>query len=303
MPQRHFMLRLLVASMVFASLFGIAEAQGKGKGKNGSTNTVKVGAGMPSVTQIQSSIQQIDQQLQDRQKAFDESKKKLAQVQQVHHQASLVHKQQLQDLSQAKKFAAMTAKSDPTWTAARNAVITLQNEMTDLRKQVVNSLKDREDYRQAIQLHEKALTEKQSSGGSTATEDSRKAAAVKVAETAKALRTIEDVAMADRSDFKELSRKLKEAEAEVARAAKKAHEIEENDSKVASAKTGFVRTNAALKEAEQQLAQAQNAANGIQQNMQALSRQKSELSSQAQALSRLTSGTKGNQSKNSKGKR
>ena len=302
MPQRHFLLRLLVVNLAIALSSGAVEAQSKGK--KGSTNTVKVGAGMPSVTQIQSSIQQIDKQLQDRQKAFDDAKKKLDQVQQVQHQASLVHKQQLHDLSQAKKFAATTAKSDPAWTTARDQVTALQKEMTGLRKQVVESIKDREDYRQAVQLHDKAIAEKQSSGGATATEESRRAVAVKVAETAKSLRTIEDVVMADRSDFKELSRKLKEVEAEVARAAKKAHETEENDPKVGSAKIGFVRTNAALKEADQQLAQAQNAANGIQQNMQALNRQKTDLNSQAQALSRLTSGSKGNKSNNnSKGKR
>lgn len=301
MFQRHCFLRLLVANLVVALSIGLAEAQSRSR--NSKTNTVKVGAGMPSAAQLQSSIQQIDTQLQARQKAYDEAKKKLDQAQQVHHQASLIHKQQLQDLSQAKKFAATNAKSDPAWTAARDNVAALQKEMTDLRKQVVDSLKDREDYRQAVQLHDSALAEKQSNGGSTASEEARKAAAVKVSETAKALRTIEDVAMADRTDFKELSRKLKEAEAEVAKAAKKAHETEENDPKVSSAKIGFQRTNAALKEADQQLAQAQNAANGIQQNMQALNRQKSDLNSQAQAISRLTSGTKGNNSNNSKGKR
>ncbi len=301
MSQRHGWLLLLIASLVIALSNGTAEAQKNNK--KGSTNTVKVGAGMPSVTQIQSNIQQIDTQIQARQKAYDDAKKKLDQAQQVHHQASLVHKQQLQDLSQAKKFAAMNAKSDRAWTAARDNVTALQKEMTELRKQVVESIKEREDYHQAVQLHDKALAEKQSNGGSTASEETRRAVAVKVAETAKTIRTIEDVVMADRTDFKELSRKLKDAEAEVARAAKKAHETEENDPKVASAKVAFVRTNSALKDAEHQLAQAQSVTNGIQQNMQALSRQKTDLNNQAQALSRLTSGTKGNKSNSSKGKR
>ena len=301
MSQRHLLLRLLVANLVVALSIGLAEAQSRSR--NSSRNTVKVGAGMPSAAQLQSSIQQIDTQLQARQKAYGDAKKVLDKAQQDQHQAALVHKQQLQDLSQAKKFAAMNAKSDPAWAAALDQVAALQKEMADLRKKVVDSIKDREDYRQAVQLHDNALAEKQSNGGSTASEEARKAGAVKVSETAKTIRTIEDIVMVDRSDFKELNGKLKEAEAEVAKAAKKAHEIEEYDSKVASAKVGFVRTNSALKEADQNLAQAQNVTGGIQQNMQALNRQKSDLAGQAQALSRLTSGSRGNNSNNSKGKR
>ncbi|MBC7821396.1 MAG: hypothetical protein IAG10_31295 [Planctomycetaceae bacterium] len=303
MSVRNLLWRAVVVTLTLALSVGTAEAQKKGGGKSGTKgSSVKVGAGMPTPEQIQKSVEQIDKAIQERQKSFDEAKKKLDMVQQEHHSAELLHRQQLRDLSQAKKFAAQTAKQDPAWSAARAKAVDLQKEMADVRKQVVESLREREDYRQAIQAREAALAKQSSSRGSEVTDDERKRLIQKVSESTQAIRTLEDVVLADRSDAKELARKLKDAEAEVAQAAKKAHDLENNDSKVASAKVGFVRTSAALKEAQQRLAESQNAAAGIQSGIQALAQQKAGLTAQEQMLKKLgaSGGTNKGSSKNNK---
>ncbi|MFM9961319.1 MAG: hypothetical protein ACKV2Q_08840 [Planctomycetaceae bacterium] len=303
MSVRDWLWRSLFVALVLGLLVGSAEAQKKGSSKKGTKGAgVKVGAGMPNPDQIHKHIEQIDKEIQERQKAFGEARKRLDKAQQEHHTVELQHQQQLRELSQAKKFAAQNAKQDPAWNTARAKAVELQKEMADLRKQVVQSLQEREDYRRAIQVHAEAQENQRLSRSSEVTDEMRKQLAQKVSESAQAIRTIEDVVLADRSDAKELARKLKDAEAEVGKAAKQAHMREENDPKVASAKVGFVRTNAALKEADQKLAEANRSAAGIQSGIQALAQQKSGLANQEQMLKKLAASSGGNKG-NSKKKR
>lgn len=304
MSVRVLLWRVMLLTLVLALSVGSAEAQKKGNTKGGTKGAgVKVGAGMPSPEQIHKGVEQIEKEIQERQKSFAEAKKNFDKVQQEHHVVELQHQQQLRDLSQAKKFASMNAKQDPAWNSARARAVDLQKQVADLRKQVAESLKEREDYRRAIQIHEEAIAKQQSSRSSEVTDEMRKQLAQQVSESSQAIRAIEDVALADRSDAKELARKLKAAEADVGQAAKKAHDQENNDPKVASAKVGFVRTSAALKEAEQKLAEAHRAAAGIQSSIQALAQQKSGLVNQEQMLKKLTAsggGTNKGKSKNKK---
>ena len=287
--------RAVIVTLTLALLASSAEAQKKGGGKNGTKGAgVKVGAGLPTPEQIHTRVEQIDKAIQDRQKSLDEARKKLDKVQQEHHTAELQHQQQLRDLSQAKKFASLNAKQDPAWSAAKNQAVELQKELAEVRKKVVESIREREDYRRAVQVHEELLAQQRSSRSSETNDDDRKRLVQKVSESAQAIRTIEDVVLADHSGAKELARKLKEAEAEVAKAAKRAHDIEDNDPKVASAKVGFVRTNAALKEVQQRLSESQNAAAGIQSSIQALGQQKAGLAAQEQMMKKLAASSGGN---------
>lgn len=298
MKVRHCLWCAAVTALTLTLSAGSAEAKKKTRGKGG--NQVKVGTGLPSAEQLHKNVEQIDKEIQSRQKSLAEANKSLEKAQQEHRSAEQQHRSQQKELSQAKKFAAMTAKADPKWQAAREQLVTLQKEMAELRKQIVESIRDKEDYRQAVQLHEAALAEQRSSRSAEASEETRKALAVKVSATAQAIRTIEDVALANHSGAKEVMRRLKEAETDVAQAAKKAHTVEENDSKVASAKVGFMRTNGALKEATQRLEVAQSHAGGIQSGIQALHAQKSSLASQELAMKKLSPGGGTNKGKGKK---
>ena len=298
MAVRHCLWCAVVAALTLTLSAGSAEAQKKTRGKRG--NQVKVGAGMPSAEQIHKSIEQIDKDIQSQQKSLAEANKSLEKAQQEHRSAEQQHRSQQRELSQAKKFAAMTAKSDPKWQAAREQLAEVQKEMAELRKQIVESIRDKEDYHRAAQLHEAALAEQRSSRSAEVSEETRKALAVKVSATAQAIRTIEEVALANHSEAKDLARRLKEVETDVAHAAKKAHTIEEHDSKVASAKIGFTRTNGVLKEATQRLDAAQSHAGGIQSGIQALQKQKSGLASQEQTLKQMNPGGGTNKGKGKK---
>ena len=96
--------------------------------------------------------------------------------------------------------------------------------------------------------------------------------------TAKKL--IEDVAMADNSEAKELTQQIKEATAELGAASKKKTEAIETDAKLSSAKTAFLRTRDELKKAKTDLDQADGEANRIRSAMLALVNQRASIQNQ-----------------------
>ena len=271
-------------------------AQGRGR----TNGTVKIGANGLNTQQIQQQLQNIATQMKQAEKPLKEANDKIAEERRSFQKAELEHKQNIRDLSQAKKLAEEDSKNLPELKAAHKKMAEANDQLSSVRKKVIESLtKDKEEYRAAVKSHEAAVEEQKAQSGTDVAIETRKNLAKKVSDLSLRRKAIEDVAMADHSEAKELTSKLKEATAEVAAASKKKHDLIENDPKTASAKVGFQRTRDALKKAKADLDQAENEHGRIQSQLQTLHNQQANLQSQQQLMQKMQ-GNKGNNNYNGK---
>ena len=286
--------RLFVFAILIANTTPLL-AQGRGR----TNTTVKIGANGLNPQQIQQQLQNLTNQMKQAEKPLKEANDKVAEERRTYQKAELEHKQNQRDLSQAKKLAEEEAKNLPELKEAQKKMNELNEQLAAVRKKVIESLtRDKEEYRSATKAHEEALEEQKAKSGAEVSMETRKAIAKKVSDLSLRRRAIEDVAMADNSEAKELTAKLKEATADVAAASKKKHDLIENDPKTASAKVGFQRTRDALKKAKAALDEAEGNVGRIQSQLQTLRNQQANLQSQQQTMQQMQ-GNKGNQ----KGKR
>lgn len=283
------LLRLLIVVSLTANT-SMLLAQGRGR----VNTTVKIGANGLTPEQIQQQIQNISNQMKQAEKPLKEANDKVVEERRAFQKAELEHKQNMRDLSQAKKLAEESAKNLPELKDAQKKMNEVSDQLAAVRKKVIESLiKEKDEYRVAVKAHEDALDEQKAQSGADVGVETRKATAKKVSDLSLRRRAIEDVAMADNSEAKELVTKLKEATAEVAAASKKKHDLIENDPKTASAKVGFQRTRDALKQAKADLDQAEGESNRIQSQLQTMRNQQANLQSQQQMMQKMQS-NKGN---------
>lgn len=286
---------LLVAVLLLVSTTPVM-AQGRGRG--GTRGGVQIGAGGGQQNQqaMQQQIQQIGQQLQEGERVLEEASEKATEVRQVWQKVDGEHKQNLRELAQAKKFAEEEAKNSPELKSAKEKLEGLRGELAEIRKKVIATLtSENEDYQKASKVHEKAVAEQKANTGASVSPETRKELAKKVSDADKNKKTIEDVAMADDSEAKELVKQIKEATAELGVASKKKTESIETDPKLSSAKTAFMRTRDELKKAKADLDQADGEANRIRSAMQALVNQRASIQNQINLQQRMQQGGQGNQ--------
>ena len=287
--------RLIIVAVLIANAAPLL-AQGRGR----TNGTVKIGANGLNTQQIQQQLQNIATQLKQAEKPLKEVNDKIAEERRSFQKAELEHKQNIRDLSQAKKLAEEDSKNLPELKAAQKKMTEANDQLSSVRKKVIESLiKDKEEYRTAVKSHEEAVEEQKAQSGVDIAIETRKNLAKKVSDFSLRRKAIEDVAMADNSEAKELTSKLKEATAEVAAASKKKHDLIENDPKTASAKVGFQRTRDARKKAKADLDQAENEHGRIQSHLQTLHNQQANLQSQQQLMQKMQ-GNKGGNNYNGK---
>ncbi len=280
-------------ALALGLMLGLGNEAAWAQGRGGQSGGIQVGAGGGTQNQqaMQQAIQQINQQLQQGQRVLSEAGEKADDVRSEYQKANAEHKQNMKELTQAKKFAEDEAKNLPEFKAAREKTDELRKELADVRQTVVEQLmKDKDDYQTARKAHELALSEQKANSGTGVPQETRRVLAKKVSDAEKKLRTIEDVAMADNSEAKAVKEKMKEAVAEIAAQAKKRKDAVENDQRLSSAKVGFQRTRDALKIAKQNLDQAEGELNGIRSQMMALANQGAALQAQQQLQQRTQQG-------------
>lgn len=282
----------LVAAVVLGN---VAPTMAQGRGGRGGAGGVQIGAGGQQNQQaMQQRIQQIGQQLQEGDRVLSEANEKATEFRQVWQKADADHKQNLRELAQAKKFAEEDAKNLPELKAAKEKLETLRGELADVRKKVIETLiQENEDYQKAVKVYEEAVARQKANGGIGAPPEIRKELTKKTSEADKAKKTIEEVAMADNSEAKELNKQIKEAMAELGAASKKKTEAIETDAKLNSAKTAFLRTRDELKKAKADRDQADGEVNRIRSAMQALVNQRAAIQSQMQLQQRMQPGGNG----------
>lgn len=280
-------------AVVILCLMSVTPAMAQGRSRGSSRGGVQIGAGGGQQNQqaMQQQIQQIGQQLQQGETVLTEASEKSTEVRQVWQKADTDHKQNLRELAQAKKSAEEEAKNSPELKAAKDKLETLRGELADVRKKVIETLlKENEDYQKASKVHEAAVAEQKANTGASVAPETRKELTKKVADADKNKRTIEDVAMANDSDAKELAKQVKEATAELGMASKRKTESIESDPKLSSAKVAFLRTRDELKKAKTDLDQADGEANRIRSAMQALVNQRAALQNQINQQQRMQQG-------------
>ncbi|TXT36801.1 MAG: actin B [Planctomycetota bacterium] len=286
-------------AVVILCLMSVTPAMAQGRGRGSSRGGVQIGAGGGQQNQqaMQQQIQQIGQQLQQGQQVLTDASEKATEVRQVWQKADADHKQNLRELAQAKKSAEEDAKNSPELKAAKDKLETLRGELADVRKKVIETLlKDNEEYQKASKVYEAAVAEQKANMGAGVSPETRRELTKKVADADKSKRTIEDVAMANDSDAKELTKQIKEATAELGMASKRKTESIESDPKLSSAKVAFLRTRDELKKAKSDLDQADGEANRIRSAMQALVNQRNAIQNQINLQQRMQQGgNNGNQ--------
>lgn len=283
----------LVAVVV---LVNVAPTMAQGRGGRGGTGGVQIGAGGGQQNQqaMQQRIQQIGQQLQEGERVLGEANEKATEFRQVWQKADTDHKQNLRELAQAKKLAEEDAKNLPELKAAKEKLESLRGELAEVRKKVIGTLtQENEDYQAAVKVYEEAVARQKANGGAGAAPEIKKELAKKVSEADKAKKTIEDVAMADNSEAKELNKQIKEAMTELGAASKKKAEAIETDAKLSSAKIAFLRTRDELKKAKADRDQADGEVNRIRSAMQALVNQRAAIQGQLQLQQRMQPGGNG----------
>ena len=281
--------------VVVIGLVAVTVSPAIAQSRRGRGNTaIKVGAGGLTAQQIQTQITNINNQISQAEKPLKATNEKLGKEQQGFHKADLDHKQSVRDVGQAKKFAEENAKNMPELKAAQKKADEIHDQLAVVRRNVIESLlKDKEEYRAAVKAHDDAVADQKGQTKSDTPEETRKEWLKKVSDLAHSRKTIEDVAMADHSEAKQLNSEYKEAMAEVAALSKKKHDQIENDPKTASAKIGLQRTNEELKKAKASLEQA-NAEHGrIVSQLKALNNQRANLQSEQQLMQKMQA-TKGN---------
>ena len=256
-------------------------AQNRGRGNTRGSTQVGAGGGQQNQQAMQQQIQQIGQRLQEGGRALTDAGEKSTEFRQVWQKADTEHKQNLRELVQAKKSAEEEAKNLPELKSAKEKLESLRGGLADVRKKVIETLaKENEDYQKAVKVHEDAVAQQKANSGVGVSPETRKELAKKTFEADKAKKTIEDVAMADHSDAKELNKQIKEATMELGAASKKKTEAIETDAKLGSAKIAFLRTRDELKKAKSDLDQADGEVNRIRLAMQGLVNQRASIQSQ-----------------------
>ncbi len=279
---------LALAVIVVSSSPLLAQGRGRGGGQGGA----QYGAGgQAGAQQMQQQITAIGQQLTEGGRLLEEASEKAAEVRGEYQKIETEHKQNLKELSMAKKAAEEEAKNSPEMKAAREKVDGLRKELAEVRKGVIEKLKeDNEEYRTEVKSHEEALAEQKANSGPGTSSETRRALSKKVAEADKRVRSVEDVVMTNNSEAKELNAKIKEANLEVGAASKAKAAAIENDQRLSSAKVGFQRTRDALKEAKGNLDRAEGDAGRIRSAMLALVNQRNALQAQQQLQQRMQGG-------------
>lgn len=266
---------------------------------------IQVGAGTSKQDQqeMQQQIQQIGKQLEEGEKVLTDANEKASETRQLWQKADADHKQAIRELAQAKKSAEEEAKNSPELKAAKEMLESLRGELAEIRKQVIEKLtKENADYQKASKAHEDAVAKQKANSGAGVSPETRKELAKKVAEADKNKKVIEDVVMADNSEAKELTQRIKEATAELGAATKKKTDAIENDPKLSSAKVAFTRTRDDLKKAKSDLDQASGEANRIRSAMQTLSNQRATYQNQIATIQRQQQNGKGNATSGKPGK-
>lgn len=271
----------LVAAVLIAGSVDQAMAQGRGGGAGGQQNQQAMQA-------MQQAMQRITQQLQEGEKVYKEAAEKAEEVRLEWQKVDGVHKTNLRELAQAKKNAEEEAKNLPELKTAKDNLEALRGQLADVRKKVIETLKaENGDYQKAFKVHEEALAEQKANSGAGVSADTRRALAKKVADADRGRKTIEDVAMADNSEAKELNQQIKDATVELGAASKKKAESIESDPTLNSAKVAFQRSRDDLKKAKADLDQASGEANRIRSAMVALANQRASIQNQQQQQQRL----------------
>ena len=270
-------------------------AQNRSGGRNGGVQ-IGAGGGQQNQQAMQQQITQIGQQLQQGEKALKDASEKSTETREAWQKSDGEHKQNMRDLAQAKKSAEDDARNSPELKGAKEKLEKLRGDLADVRKKVIEALlKDNEDYQTAAKHHQDAVDEQKARSGAGVEAETRKELSKKVTEADKHKRTIEDVAMADNSEAKDLSKQIKEATAELGAATKRKTEAIETDPKLSSAKVAFQRTRDELKKAKTELDQADGETNRIRSTMVTLSNQRASLQGQVNQQQRTQQGGNGYQ--------
>lgn len=294
--------KLTVAGLLVVVNVAPTMAQGRGGRGAGGGTQIGAGGGQQNQQAMQQAIQQIGQRLQEGERVLEEAGERSTEFRQVWQKIDGEHKQNLRELAQAKKFAEEEAKNLPELKSAKEKLEGLRGELAEVRKKVIATLaSENEDYQKAAKVHETAVAEQKANTGAGTSPETRKELAKKVSDADKSKKTIEDVAMADNSDAKELVKQIKEATAELGAASKKKAESIETDPKLSSAKTAFLRTRDELKKAKADLDQADGETNRIRSAMQALVNQRASIQNQINLQQRMQQGGQGNQNGNRNG--
>ncbi len=273
---------LLVAVLLFGSVTPTI-AQNRGNTRNGGVQVGGKGAQLDVAT-MQEQIQQISQKLEEGEPILNEAMEKASEARQVWQKADAKHKENVLELNQAKKLAEEEANSSPEYIAAKIRVEELHRELADVRKKFVEKLTlENEDYQQACKVHQKAIAEQKVNSGANVAQETRKELSKKVSDADKSKKILEDVAMADNSEVKELTKQIKEAVAELGAASKKKAETIKEDLKLNSAKTAHNRSLDSLKKAKADLNQADGEANRIRGSMQVLFNRRASIQTLLQA--------------------
>lgn len=281
--------------LVVIGLVAVTASPAIAQSRRGRTNTaVKVGAGGLTAQQVQTQITNISNQITQAEKPLKATNEKLVSEQQAFHKVDLEHKQSIREVGQAKKFAEEQAKNMPELKAAQKKAEEIHEQLAAVRKKVIESLlKDNEEYRAAVKAHDEAVAEQKAQTKSDTPEETRKELIKKATDLARNGKTIEDVAMADNSEAKQLTLESKAAIAVVATLSKKKHDQIENDPKTVSAKIGLQRTHEELKKAKASVDQVTAEHSRIVSQLQALNNQRANLQSEQQLMQRMQS-TRGN---------
>lgn len=282
-----------------------AFAQGRGgRGASGGRGGVQIGVGGQQNQQaIQQAIQQITQQLQEGERALQEASEKAEEMRREWQKVDTEHKQNLRELAQARKFAEEEAKNLPELKAAKEKLEGLRAQLGEVRKKVIETLlAENEEYQKAVKVHADAVADQKANTGPSVSPEARREFAKKVSDADKAKKTIEDVAMANNEEAKELAQQIKEATAELGAASKKKNEAIDSDPKLSSAKVAFQRTRDELKKAKADLDQADGEARRIRSAMLSLANQRASLQNQLQNQQRMQQGANGYPSGNQGGR-
>ncbi len=272
----------LVVAVLLVQL-NVEPTMAQGGGGGGRSGGVQIGAGGSPQNQqaMQQAIQQIGQRLQEGSKVLEEASEKATEVRQVWQKVDADHKQNLRELAKAKKEAEEEAKNSPELKAAKEKLEGLRGELAEIRKKVIETLAtENESYQTACKVYEAAVAQRKADSGVAVSSETRKDLAKKVSEADKGKKIIEDVAMADNTEAKELVKQIKEATAEFGVASKKKTESIETDPNLSSAKTAFQRTREELKKAKADLDQADGEANRIRSAMRTLANQRASIQNQ-----------------------
>ena len=152
------------------------------------------------------------------------------------HTAQQVNQQAKEDLETTKRSVSDRIKSSAEYQTVRQQVEDLQAKHAEAHQQALTNLRGDKEYEAAQKAHERAKAQQRERSGSSATDDSRKAAAKSVLETKNAIKLLEELAVLKLPGARESEEQLRASQKELAELNHKIQLETERDPEVDSAK-------------------------------------------------------------------